>query len=64
MKTTGTIDLTPTWESAMPLLLIVLEDGTAEGKKAAREELMRLARDVDKANAYLAKERPILEAVK
>ena len=59
-----TISIKPTWEQAMPLLILILESASPEGKQAAREELMRLARDVDKANAYLAKERPILEAVK
>ena len=45
-----TIDLTPTWQQAMPLLIRVLENGTDQGKRAAREELMRLAKMVDAAN--------------
>ena len=51
------LNITPTWAAAMPLLILLLENGTDEGKQAAREELMRLARDVDKANEYLAKPR-------
>ncbi len=44
------IDCTPTWTAIMPALLAVLEDGTTEGKKMAREELMDLARKVDAIN--------------
>lgn len=46
-----TIDLTPTWTAVMPAIIAVLEDGTADGKQLARAELLRLAAEVDKANA-------------
>jgi hypothetical protein len=46
-----TIDCTPTWASIMPALLLVLEEGTPKGKALAREELLDLARKVDKLNA-------------
>ncbi len=36
-----------TWEKAMPVLIHVLEVGNNEGRKMAREELMRLAKAVD-----------------
>ena len=42
-----TIDCTPTWEAATRIYLTVLENGNAEGKKAAREELLRLAKAYD-----------------
>ena len=45
-----TIDITPTWQHAMPILIMALENGTEQGKRAAREELMRLAKLVDEAN--------------
>ena len=45
------INITPTWESVMPMLFMVLENGTTEGKREAQEELMRLARMVDTLNA-------------
>jgi hypothetical protein len=61
MKTIGHIDITPTWAAAMPLLILLIESGTEDGRKAATEELMRLARDVDKANAALAKPRNLEE---
>ena len=38
-----------TWESTLPLLLLVLEDGDAKGRKFAREELQRMARAADVA---------------
>ena len=42
-----TIDMTPTWETAVHIYLMVLEDGTEEGKDMARKELLRLARTYD-----------------
>lgn len=45
-----TIDLTPTWAGVMPLLMAVLESGSEEGKREAREELMRLAKAMDEVN--------------
>lgn len=44
------IDCTPTWTGLMPAFFAVLEDGTDEGKKIAREELMRLAKAIDAQN--------------
>ena len=45
------IDLTPTWEAATRIYIEVLEHGTEEGKKAAREELIRLAQQYDALTA-------------
>jgi hypothetical protein len=47
-----TIDMTPTWESAVKIFMAVLENQNAsfEGKRVAREELVRLAQMVDKQN--------------
>jgi hypothetical protein len=45
-----TIDITPTWEQAVRIYLLVLEDGTEEGKDMARKELLRLARTYDALN--------------
>lgn len=42
------IDLTPTWAAVLPILLAAVEDGTAEGRKIAREELARMAGFADK----------------
>jgi hypothetical protein len=42
-----TIDITPTWEAAVRIYMMVLEDGTEEGKVMAREDLLRLARNYD-----------------
>ena len=44
------VDITPTWTGIMPGLLAVIETGTAEGKRLAKEELMDLARKVDEIN--------------
>ena len=51
-----TIDITPTWEAAVRIYMMVLEDGTEEGKVMAREELMRLARNYDALVADMAQE--------
>lgn len=44
-----TIDMTPTWESAVKIYIAVLENENAsfEGKRIAREELIFLAKTVD-----------------
>ncbi len=41
------IELKMTWTAAMPILIAALQDGTDQGKEAARVELMRLARALD-----------------
>ena len=51
-----TIDMTPTWEQAVRIYLLVLEDGEEKGKEMAREELMRLARNYDALVADMAQE--------
>jgi hypothetical protein len=43
-----TIDLTPNFEQATNMCIVVLENGTYEGKKEAREELRRYARELDR----------------
>ena len=44
--------MTPTWEGAMRTYIYILENkGASErGKRIAKQELMRLARDVDRMN--------------
>ena len=37
------IDVTPTWSQILPVLLALLESGTAEGRRTARDELERMA---------------------
>lgn len=44
-----TIDITPTWESAVMIYMSVLSnaDASFEARRGAEEELLRLARMVD-----------------
>ncbi len=49
-KAIKTINLTPTWSGIMPGIIQVLENGSEEGRKIAREELMSLAKQVDELN--------------
>jgi hypothetical protein len=49
-----TIDITPSWETAVRIYMMVLEEGTEEGKASAREELLRLARNYDALVADMA----------
>ena len=44
-----TIDMTPTWESAVKIYIAVLENENAsfEGKRNAREDLVSLAKTMD-----------------
>ena len=51
-----TIDLTPSWEAAVRIYLMVLEDGEEKGKEMAREELLRLARQYDDLTADMKQE--------
>jgi hypothetical protein len=46
-----TIDMTPTWQDILPLLLAAYEDGTPKGRAIASEELIRMAQSAD---AYVA----------
>lgn len=46
---TRSIDMRMTWGVAAQIIAAVLEDGTTEGKKAARAELMSMARVADAA---------------
>jgi hypothetical protein len=43
----GTIDLTPTWEAVLLILIETLETGSEVGKNIAKEELLRMARLAD-----------------
>ena len=47
------VDMTPTWESAAHIYIAALEHGTEEGKAAARDEIVRLARQYDALVAQL-----------
>ena len=51
-KQIGTVDLTPTWRAAVRIYIDVLENSEASynGKRAAREDLMLLAKSMDKIN--------------
>lgn len=46
------VSIVPTWESVIPVLVEAAANGTtAAGRKAAMDELRRLARIVDQMNA-------------
>jgi hypothetical protein len=47
-----TIDITPSWESAVRIYISVLENDNAsyEGKKIAREDIIFLAKTIDQLN--------------
>ena len=46
-----TIDMTPSWSTAMDILILILERGDDEGKARAKQELRSLAKQVDQKNA-------------
>ncbi len=48
------LDVTPTWAEILPTLLIILRDRGEAGKKAAEEELRRMAKIAD---LYVAEHR-------
>ena len=49
-KKTTTIDFPWNWEIQMNSLIMLLENGNHEGRESAREELMKLARQLDEYN--------------
>lgn len=51
LEVAKTIDITPTWEGVLPIFLAAYTQGTFEGRKAAQEELVRMARIADDAVA-------------
>jgi len=46
-----TIDMTPTWQSLLPAMLAVLENGSFDAKRDIRSELNRMAKAADLAVA-------------
>jgi hypothetical protein len=48
---TETIDMTPTFEQATRMAILVLHRGTPEGQRMAEEELLRYARELDRLKA-------------
>lgn len=63
-NSTTTIDLTPTWKQNMRMLITVLCDGDARGKKYAQEELMKVADFLDEHNKQADKKSYSFEEIK
>ena len=42
------IDLTPTWVGLVPLLVTLIENGDAQGRRTAIEEMTRMAAAADR----------------
>lgn len=49
------IDITPTWEEALRVYLMLLENGDPQGKKTAKSELQNMARIADFYSALVKK---------
>lgn len=47
------LDLTPTWQGILPALIITLTDGNADGRRIAKEELLKMARAADAYNELI-----------
>lgn len=50
-KVKNSVDITPTWQGALPLYLMAYENGEGKGRAVALEELQRMAKLAD---LYLA----------
>lgn len=48
------VSLRPSWNATFSIIAAVLEDGTPEGKRLAREELAELARKLEARAAIIA----------
>lgn len=62
-----TIDCTPTWEGILRYYIAILQDGNAEGQKAAKHELQRMAKAADQFNELnkeIAKDEPLMNKIK
>lgn len=46
------VDLTPTWRGILPALIMVLENGSNEGRDLAKDELRRMAHAADQWNEH------------
>ena len=46
-ETVVTIEVPRTWTATMQQLIVLLEEGTFEGKKFAREEIIRAGQIID-----------------
>jgi len=51
------IDMTPTWAAILPVLILGLTDGNAEGRAIAQKELVRMAQAADQWNAHIKAKR-------
>lgn len=51
--TVKTIDITPTWSEILPLILMALDSGKADGVKTAIGELNRMAECADRWNNHV-----------
>ena len=60
---TRTIALTPTWAEAMTIYCAALENGTGEGRAAARQELARVAEILDTLAEQLTVPRYVFEVI-
>lgn len=47
---TKSIRITPTWKAAARIYITALEDGTREGKEAARAGILEMAGHLDRIN--------------
>ena len=50
IKVSHTIDLTPTWQGIYHVIELALVNGTFEGRKIARGEMLRMAKAADLHN--------------
>lgn len=56
------VDLSLSWHSALPVLLVLMSDGNAIGKSFAVRELKRMARCADLANEAITTLTPLAAA--
>lgn len=43
-----TVDVTPSWESSVPILRVIIEEGNQENREVMWEEITKMARLADK----------------
>jgi hypothetical protein len=51
-----TIDMSPTWESLIPIMLLVAKEGSSKGQAEMRKEFVRMAKAADRWHALQREE--------
>ena len=58
------IQMDMNWQACVPMLFVTVANGNTAGMKAAREEMLRMAKAADQWNAHAVKMQALVHAVR